>query len=261
MNHFKSAIRFFRYYLTAGSKFAVHPPFVYHLYTEVILDKKFKQDYLIPEKIRKEMLGRKETIEVKDLGAGSEGKRSRIRMLNTIAARSAKSPKYAQLIFRLAKHLQPSSIIELGTSLGITASYLAKAIPENLLITIEGCEQTAKVAKENFVNHKITNIEVVNDNFENALPAVLKRTAGADLVFFDGNHKKTPTLSYFEQCLQYVHNDSLFIFDDIHWSEEMEDAWKIIKQNEKVTLSIDLFSLGLAFFKKELSKQDFVLRF
>jgi predicted O-methyltransferase YrrM len=261
MNHFKSAFRFFRYYLTAWSKFAVHPPFVYHLYTEIILDKKFKQDYLIPENIRKEMLGRKETIKIKDLGAGSEGKLSQIRKLNIIAARSAKSPKYAQLIFRLTKHLQPSYIIELGTSLGITTAYLAKAAPESHLITIEGCEQTAMFAIKNFANHKITNIEVVNDSFENALPAVLERTTKADLVFFDGNHKKTPTLSYFEQCLQYVHNDSLFIFDDIHWSEEMEEAWNIIKQNKKVTLTIDLFSLGLVFFKKEFSKQDFILRF
>ena len=69
------------------------------------------------------------------------------------------------------------------------------------------------------------------------------------------------TLNYFEQCIPYINNNSLFIFVDIHWSEEMEEAWEEIKKNKNVTLTVDLFQLGLVYFHKELTKQDFVIRF
>ncbi len=261
MNRLKAAIRYINYYFVSKTKHAIHPPFTYTLLTKVILDKKFKEDYIIPETIRKEMLKSKRSIEVKDLGAGSKENYISIRKIKRIAAKSAKPPKYAQLIYRISKHFQPTSIIELGTSLGITTAYLAQSAKNSKIISIEGCEKTSVVAKQNLSNHNFSNVVILNDNFDNALPLVLNDLKNIDFVFFDGNHRKDPTLKYFELCLQYVNNDSVFIFDDIHWSQEMENAWEIIKQNNKVTLSLDFHFLGIIFFRKELSKQDFVLRF
>ena len=87
------------------------------------------------------------------------------------------------------------------------------------------------------------------------------RTPGSKLFFFDGNHHQEPTLNYFNQCLEYSKNDSVFIFDDIHWSDEMEEAWEEIKKNPKVTITIDLFFMGLVFFRKEQAKENFTVRF
>ena len=81
------------------------------------------------------------------------------------------------------------------------------------------------------------------------------------MAFIDGNHQKKPTINYFEEILKYANNNTIFIFDDIHWSQGMESAWEYIKAHEKTTLTIDLFFLGIVFIKSELSKENFIIRF
>jgi len=93
------------------------------------------------------------------------------------------------------------------------------------------------------------------------LSAVITPPDVIDLVYFDGNHQKEPTLNYFHTCLQKAHKNSLFIFDDIHWSDGMEEAWEQIKKHDRVHLTIDLFQFGIVFFEKEMPKQHFILKF
>lgn len=207
------------------------------------------------------LLGNKRTIEVKDFGAGSSVLKTNTRKVKDIVRHSAKPAKYAQLLFRLVNYFQPKTILELGTSLGISTLYLAMANSKTKVISIEGSETIATLARENFKLLNVENIELIIGNFDKVLPAQLQKINCADFVFFDGNHRKTPTLSYYEQCLHYAHNNSVFVFDDIHWSQEMEEAWQTIKQHPRVTITIDLFFMGLVFFKTEQAKEHFVLRF
>jgi predicted O-methyltransferase YrrM len=146
--------------------------------------------------------------------------------------------------------------------LGITTSYLSLANPESRLITMEGAKEIGKVAKQNFRNLAIRNIEVIEGNFDNTLASVVNRVSTVDFAFIDGNHRKEPTERYFKELLAKTHNDSILVFDDIHWSSEMEAAWKTIKINAAVTCSIDLFFIGIVFFRKEFkAKQHFAIRF
>ena len=151
--------------------------------------------------------------------------------------------------------------MELGTSLGISSAYLAAANSGSKLITIEGCKEIADVAAQNFTKLELKNIEQVVGNFDKVLPEVLKKTDQLDLVFFDGNHQKEPTPNYFKQCLEKANEKSVFIFDDIYWSREMKEAWEEIKNNKKVTVSIDLFYMGIIFFRKEQVKEHFMIRY
>jgi predicted O-methyltransferase YrrM len=149
----------------------------------------------------------------------------------------------------------------LGTSLGISTIYLAMGLPQGHITTIEGCPRTAELAANNFNILGLTNIDLITGSFEKKLPDLLEHLAKIDLVFIDGNHRKEPVLHYFYQCLQHIHDDSVIIFDDIHWSKEMEEAWKVIREHPSVTITIDLFRMGLVFFKEGLSKEDFILHF
>lgn len=207
------------------------------------------------------MLNDDTILQVNDLGAGSAVLKTKTRKISSIARYSLKSAKYSQLLFRLVNHFQPQTILELGTSLGITTLYLAKATPQAKVLSIEGSEGIAERAKQNFKKLQVTNIQLITGNFDNVLQTQLKELNQLDFVFVDGNHRKAPTLRYFEQCLAYAHNDSVFVFDDIHWSDEMREAWALIKNHERVTLTIDLFFIGLVFFRKEQVKQHFILRF
>jgi predicted O-methyltransferase YrrM len=127
---------------------------------------------------------------------------------------------------------------------------------------MEGCPETARIARETFANLDLPEIRIVTGNFDETLAPVLEDLPRLDFAFLDGNHRKEPTLHYFSQCLAKTHNDSLLIFDDIHWTPEMEEAWQEICRHPAVTFTIDLFFVGLVFFRQEFKeKQHFVLRY
>ena len=252
------------YYVTAknGKGHGVHSPFVFDFIIHVLNDKKKYDSYRKIESVRKQLLKNNNTIEVEDFGAGSAVIPFKNRIVKDIAASSLKKKKYAQLLFRIAKYYDAKTIVELGTSFGITTSYLASSNADSKIFTFEGAKNIAKIAKENFENLQLKNIEMVEGSFEKTLSLIEKKIEKIDLLFVDGNHRKDPTLEYFHFFLSKATNNSIFIFDDIHWSIEMEEAWKLIQAHDSVTLTIDLFFIGLVFFSTDFKvKQHFTIRF
>jgi predicted O-methyltransferase YrrM len=173
---------------------------------------------------------------------------------------SGKSPRLGQMLFCLVEYIKPQFILELGTSLGITTCYLAKASSEARVYTLEGCGETAEIAGQLFKDLGISNISQITGNINDTLPSCISQMPRLDLVFFDANHAYQPTIHYFHICLSKATEESIFIFDDIHWSSEMQKAWEFIKNDPSVTLTLDLFYMGLVFFRKAQPKQHFILR-
>lgn len=261
---FQLAKKYFRYYLSSsnGKGHGIHSPFVFDFVKNILNDKKEYASYQEIERLRKTLLQAKAEIEIEDFGAGSSIMKSNKRVVKDIAKASLKNKKLAQSLFRIAQYYKPKTIIELGTSLGITTAYLASANKNAQVFTLEGAESISAIAQQNFNKLKLENIELIQGNFDNTLPGVLNKIENIDLAFVDGNHRKAPTIQYFQGLLQKANDQSIFIFDDIHWSIEMEEAWKEIQQHSSVTLTIDLFFIGLVFFKKDFkAKQHFVIRF
>lgn len=245
-----------------GKGHGIHSPFVFEFVTQVLNSKANYSGYSIPEMLRNEMLSDKRIIEMEDYGAGSSVHTSNRRKVKGIASTSLKSKKLARLLFRIADYYHCQNIIELGTSLGITTCYLAGAVDGGRIITIEGDKNIADIAGANFDKAGLKNIQIIQSRFDDALPELLRQSPSLDLLFVDGNHQEAPTLHYFESFLPKAHNDSIFIFDDIHWSKGMENAWQKIKSHPKVRLTIDLFFIGIVFFKEEFhQKQHFTIRF
>ena len=258
------ALSYLSYWLRSGNAHGLHSPFVYGLYTTVICHDGEFRAYGRIEWRRHKLLKIDKTIAVKDFGAGSQvaGAGGTQRRLSAIAHHAAKPPRLAQLLFRLVNHFQPATILELGTSLGLTTAYLAAPNSRSQVITFEGCPNTAAVARETFTRLRLRNIELVEGNLDQTLPATLAGLPKpVDFVFFDGNHRYEPTLRYFEQCLANAHENSVFVLDDIHWSAEMEQAWEAVKAHPAVTVTVDLFYVGLVFFRKTQPRQDFRLRY
>ena len=252
---------FLKHRLTAKSRHGTHSPFVYKLTDEVIYDFNSKTDYKNIEAQRKKLFNDDSLITVTDLWAGSHLNKDRTKKVKQIAKNALKSPALAQLIYRLAKDAHPSSIIELGTCLGITTAYLSKACPDAEVVTIEGCPETAKVAYRNFQDLGLENVELQVGNFDVLLPNVIAKREKLDFVYIDGNHRKDATLNYFKWCLPKVHEGSLLIFDDIYWSKGMKEAWTEIKNHPDVTVTIDLFLIGLVYFRKGQVKEHFKIKF
>jgi predicted O-methyltransferase YrrM len=248
------------YRLKAKTRHGTHSPFVYRLVDKVIYDFNAKKIYPEIENIRAGLLKDDRIIKVTDLGAGSHLNNNRQKKTSSIAANALKSPKLAQLLYRLVADLQPGNIIELGTCLGVTTLYLQTAAPAAKVYTLEGCPETAVIAKESFKKAGLTNINLTTGNFDDTLPEIIEGLEKLDFVFVDGNHQKQATLNYFEWCLPKVHEGTLLIFDDIYWSEGMKEAWAEIKAHPKVMVTIDLFWIGLVYFKTDQAKEDFVIK-
>lgn len=244
----------------AKTRHGIHSPFVYRLVDKVIYDYQPKIVYDEIEATRNLLLADDSLITVTDLGAGSHLNNNKQKRISAIAKNALKSPKLAQLLYRLVADIQPKNLIELGTCLGITTLYLQKAAPAATVFTLEGCPQTAAVANKQFEAHQLNSINLGVGNFDDTLLPIIKSLPQLDFVYVDGNHQKEATLRYFEWCLPKVHENTLLIFDDIYWSEGMKEAWAQIKAHPQVTVTIDLFWIGLVYFKKGQVKEDFLVK-
>lgn len=258
------AIKYLQYYLTAsnGKGHGMHSPFVFHFITKVLNDQTDYPDYRQVESLRTQLKRNEQLLDIEDMGAGSNVAKSNRRSIASIARDAAKPEKFGQLLYRMVMTYQPQTIIELGTSLGITTSYLSLAKPDAKITTLEGAGAVAAVARENFKELKLENISLIEGNFDHTLPKLVGNVDTVAFCFIDGNHRYEPTVRYFQQVLSKINNDSVLVFDDIHWSHEMEEAWETIKEHEAVKCTVDLFFIGIVFFRQEFKeKQHFKIRF
>ncbi len=259
--HFFKAKAFLRYFFKAKTKHGVHSPFVFDLLTRVINQEGEYYAYEKLERQRQILLNNTTEIEVTDFGAGSSFNKNNVRKISDIARHSLQPEKYAKLLFRLMNEFRPKNNLELGTSLGLTTLYQSIPVSHSNFITLEGCPNIANIAQENFSKFDQKNLKIIVGNFDDTLAQALTQMPMLDYVFFDGNHRYEPTMRYFNQCMEHIHEGTVFIFDDIHWSSEMEQAWNEIKKDSRVTITIDLFKIGIVFFRKGQVKQDFILRY
>lgn len=243
--------RFLKFYFGASTKYRIHSPFVYEFIQKILEDDRQYYCFGLIERLRKALYKRSDEIEVTDFGAGSQVISSKRRKIKKMAHSSLTPPSYCQLLFRLLIHYKPKKMMELGTSFGISTLYQSMTGDQTQMLTLEGCPKVAQIAQEHFKVLGAKNIELINGPFDQVLPKALKQIEQLDYVFIDGNHRSEPTIKYFKHCLKYSHEDSIFIFHDIHWTTDMEKAWNEIQQHPKVTLTIDLFFMGIVFFRKE----------
>ena len=253
---------YLKFLYNSKNEHGVHSPFVFDLVTKCFYDKTKYPDYSILKSYRKSLKENKNFIEVTDFGAGSRVFKSNRRQISKIAKTAGISPKRAELLFRIVNYFQPETILEIGTSLGLATSALSLGNVNAKITTLEGCSNTLAVAKQQFQtsNFKSEDIEFINTEFSSYLRNSNLPTPNFQLIYFDGNHSKQATLTYFELLLPTITNETVWIFDDIHWSKDMEEAWETIKNHPKITVTIDTFQWGIVFFRTEQEKEHFIIR-
>jgi predicted O-methyltransferase YrrM len=207
---------------------------------------------------RRELLKSNEMIPVLDYGAGSDprvkrtAEQMRAGVLTSAAvrtiARASKSPGSAFLVFKLVRHLEPRSCIELGSCVGISASYQAAALAFNgsgRIQTLEGAPAIAAIARETLARMSFANASVVEGPFHVTLSEALQAGAPVDFLFNDGHHSGDAMLRYFRESLAYLAPEAVLLLDDINWSRDTQAAWQEIARHDRVAASIDLGEMGL----------------
>jgi predicted O-methyltransferase YrrM len=246
---------FVTHWLDAVDDHSIHSPFFFEFF-KVVNDPTpiWGADEI--EEVRQKLLRNPFPIEYHELGSGRTSASGKEK-LSDIASRSLATPAIASLYARIVKYLKAESIIELGTSLGITTLYLALR-NEAQVVTLEGNKAVADIAITNFEFFDKKNISVVHGNIDKTLKEALFNMRRVEFALIDANHRYEPTLQYFDLISKRVKEKSIVVIDDIHHSAEMNKAWNEIRKHELVYGSIDLFRCGILFFEPSLGKQHFV---
>lgn len=249
--------KYISYWLDEVDEHSLHSPFIYDFYTKVIIPV-VPADFSAFEALRKELLKDTSQLSYNDPGGGSSFLKRKIR-IKDLAKVSLSKKKYSLLYYRIIRYFQPETIIELGTSLGINALYMSEA--EKPVYTFEGAKPLISLAKKHFIKFKKNNINLIEGDINHTLPHFISDQKKLPFVFFDANHTYDATLNYFNICKQKASKESIFIFDDIYWSEEMGKAWEKIKADQDVTVTFDLYRCGIVLFNPDLTPQHLKFRF
>lgn len=267
----------------------VHSPYLFEWVRMVMSDKHSYYVWTDIEACRKAMLLDERVLEFVDYGSAIELRRlenangvtdglglTNKRLVKDIAKGSLAKRKYAQMLYRLVNWLGASrslenvrrvdsnvdfrglTIVELGTSLGVTTAYLAAADSRNKVLTYEGCEAVASVAKENWKTLELKNITCRVGEID--VEVLARDVDSVDVAFIDANHTYAGTREYFNVLADKVVEKSVIVVDDIHHSAEMERAWQEICADERVTSTMDLYQMGLVFFDKHYWHRNYKMR-
>ena len=247
-------LEYIKYRLNAKYLHGVHSPFVYDFMKNAM-------GINIKEQHQKEILqcisnvnSNKKEIIVQDYGAKSKklkGKRS----VREIFKTSSSYGKNALLLYRISNYFKPKRILELGTSIGIGSLHLHLGCPSAHITSVEGCQETFNLAKQNLES---TNIELMNSTFYDYIKSLNEESF--DLIFIDGHHDGEALKYYLKLLSNYIHNDTIIVLDDIRWSKSMFNAWNKIKLEKKYHLSMDFFRMGVLMKRPQQEKEHFILK-
>jgi predicted O-methyltransferase YrrM len=245
----------------SGKGHGIHSPFVFNLISRVFRNKIDPDIVSGIEKIRKRLVSDNRLIEVRDLGSGSVKMKPNSRRVSDIAKYSPVPKKYGILLSNMAAEFGKPFVVELGTSIGISTMYMASADKSLKIKTIEGCPATATIAKENFREAGFSNIELFTGSFEEVLPAITNCNERPGLVFIDGDHRKEPVIDNFKKIAASSDTGTVVIVDDINYSPEMEEAWNEIRKDKRVSVTVDIYRMGIVFFRTGISHNDYIIRY
>jgi predicted O-methyltransferase YrrM len=261
--NFLNAVKYLKYILLShhGRGYGIHSPFVFDLVTRVLRNKVDPDIVCTVEKVRKKMISDNRTILVNDMGSRSDLFKTNFRKVSDIARYSPVPGKYGELLSKMAVEFGKPLIIEFGTSVGISTLYMACSCTDTKVYTIEGCPATAEIARQNFSETGLNNIEIIEGSFDEVLPGLTNAGIKPGLVFIDGNHRKEPVIKYFNQMAELSDNKTVIIIDDINYSNEMREAWKEILMHGKISVTIDIFRMGIVFFREGINHNNYIIRY
>lgn len=266
MNSVKLLKAYIKWYWKAKNLHGIHSPFLFDFIKDCLNKDEMHEHFGQIESLRETYRRDSKMLVYQDPGAGNRrrpnpGLSVKQTQVKAIAKTSLQKPKYCRLFFRLIRYFNITSVLELGTSLGITTSYMSLANKDATIDTIEGVEQISALALSTFERLECTNVYLHRGLFDQRLPELLRPEKQYELVFVDGNHKGEALLNYFGLLIKHIPNHGVLVLDDIRWSTSMFEAWEQIKKDHRVRVTLDFFNMGMLFFDPALSKENFYIKF
>ncbi|MFN8398219.1 MAG: class I SAM-dependent methyltransferase [Bacteroidia bacterium] len=255
-------LRYLDHLLHSKTRHGVHSPFVYDFVTQVLPHKGSATGRRI-EADRREAKRDTSRVEIVDYGAGYGGIALPViqKSIAQVVRSSARGRWEGELLRRIVRYYDRKSALELGTNLGFSTRYISDGLSADAeLISIEGSEQLSKYAAR-ALGETPHRLRLLVGEFTQVLRDQIDWGAvQPDFVLLDGNHRREPTLDYVNFLLPKMAQGGILIVDDINWSAEMAQAWQEVIELERVTVSLDLFHMGVCFLDRPQAKEHFRLR-
>lgn len=249
-------ISYFHYWFSAKRRHRIHSPFVYEL-SDKCLSTPIKDEHALILKNQFNVLSKNQnSISVSDFGAGSKVMGNQ-RKISEIFRNSRSSKRYASLLYQLCAHYRPNRILEFGTSLGWGTLHMHLGNSTAMIDTVEGCPQIFNKAKMLF---PIQSDKIVfhNMTFEDFLKQL--QDVRYDFIFIDGNHRGNALLEYVNRLYPFSHHDTIWVLDDIRWSDGMWQAWESVVDDKRFHVSIDFMRMGILLRRETQEKEHFYLK-
>ena len=157
---------YLRFLTKATNQHGVHSPFVYDLLTKCFYDSTTYPEYDQLKAYQHQLLKDRTKLKVTDFGKGSTVFKNDVRMVASVAKHVGISAKRQRLLFRLSRYLNPENSLELGTSLGLATMAMALGNKSGIVNTVEGCPNTAAIARRQFNAHGLENIRSYTTTFD-----------------------------------------------------------------------------------------------
>lgn len=256
---------YLRHVLTAWNTTGegIHSPSLFYIVRFLFRDKNSYYCFETIEQRRASLLANRDVVEVIDYGScGCPSGMRVMRRISDVAKYQLECAQVQQVLFRLLAYMneevhRPLEILELGTSLGITTAYLASVDSKNRVMSFEGSSSIASLARKQWQLLGLENIECVEGRIEDTL--YNNARAKLDFVYVDANHTYEATMEYVHFLLDRMSPKGIVVVDDIHYSREMCRAWEELKNDKRVTSSMDLFHVGLLFVNPYYMKRHYTI--
>lgn len=256
---------YLRHVLTAWNTTGegIHSPSLFYIVRFLFRDKNSYYCFETIEQRRASLLANRDVVEVIDYGScGCPSGMRVMRRISDVAKYQLECAQVQQVLFRLLAYMnegehRPLEILELGTSLGITTTYLASVDSKNRVMSFEGSSSIASLARKQWQLLGLENIECVEGRIEDTL--YNNARARLDFVYVDANHTYEATMEYVHFLLDRMSPKGIVVVDDIHYSREMYRAWEELKKDKRVTSSMDLFHVGLLFVNPYYMKRHYTI--
>jgi predicted O-methyltransferase YrrM len=247
---------YIKYLFNAQGRYGIHSPYVYDFVDKCLKIEPEKEDLLKIKELKKRLKKDLRKIEIYDAGVGSK-KMGTVRTVKSIFETASSKGVYTNILYQIPNFYEIRQILELGTSLGVGTSALALGNKNANVVSVEACANTMRLAEENLNLMKINNVTLVNATFEDFLS---ENNIHFDLVYIDGHHDGESLKRYLKLLKQFSHDETIFLLDDIRWSDDMFQAWNQLTSDESYHLSMDLLRMGVLVPRKHQVKQHFVIK-
>lgn len=220
-------LSYLRYLLQRKSEYGIHSPFVYEFMRKVLNDSGSNRDYDTIYRISRLLDKRKH--------------------INYYLR------KRSRLLYRMVRYFEPDSVVSFGKTSALNTAAMALGHLQSKVYLEESTDFLDTLNSMGVVNVSLIQPEEFDSEHFKQL--------NSGFVFFGHNSFEDDTWDYLGDCLNHKTSDSVFIFEGIHRTRDMEDAWEEIKGNEDVSVTFDLYCVGVVFFREGIEKQDFVLKY